>query len=419
MYEGKKASEIERIGLDMKQTRLLMYSHDTYGLGHLRRCRTIAHSLVDYFENLSILIVSGSPIIGSFDFHPRVDFVRIPGAVKLDSGKYASLNPAIGIDDQIFMRASLLKQAAEVYKPDIFLIDKEPLGLRGEAEDTLVMLKAKGTRLILGLRDVMDDAQSLTEEWDRKNVIPALENLYDDIWIYGLEEMYNPLKGVGLSQSIKNKMTYTGYLHRSTSSTLVTQSSQNANDQEPYILVTTGGGGDGVQLIDWVLRAYEHDPNIPSAARLVLGPFMNINQQQIFMDRVSRLDKVSAITFDANIEPLLEQAVGIVSMGGYNTFCELLSFDNRGLIVPRTVPRMEQYIRASRAEQLGLSKMIMPEDDYDAARMVAALRDLPYQSKPSDVHIPGLLGGLSVINTMMEKHLSATKASPRPLAVAS
>lgn len=403
----------------MKQTRLLMYSHDTYGLGHLRRCRTIAHSLVDYFEDLSILIVSGSPIIGSFDFHPRVDFVRIPGAVKLDSGKYASLNPAISIDDQLSMRASLLQQSAKVYEPDIFLIDKEPLGLRGEAKDTLTMLKARGTRLVLGLRDVMDDPQKLAQEWDRKNVIPALESLYDDIWVYGLPEMYNPLEGVGLSPAITNKMAYTGYLHRSVSPTRVDQSNHGTSSDEPYILVTTGGGGDGVQLIDWVLRAYEHDPNIPHPARLVLGPFMNVNHQHTFMDRVSRLDKVSAITFDANIETLLTNAIGVVSMGGYNTFCELLSFDKRGLIVPRTVPRLEQYIRASRAEQLGLARMLMPEDTYDAARMAAALHELPQQPKPSEVHIPGLLGGLSAINTMMEHYINHPADQVLPLAAVS
>jgi len=142
--------------------------------------------------------------------------------------------------------------------------------------------------------------------------------------------------------------------------------------------VTTGGGGDGVQLIDWVLWAYDHDPDIPYPASLVLGPFMNVNQQNTFIDRVNRLEKVSAVTFDANIEDLLEGAIGVVSMGGYNTFCELLSFDNPGLIVPRTVPRLEQHIRASRAQELGLCEMLMPEETYDAERMAKALHNLAY-----------------------------------------
>ena len=44
-----------------KDGRILIYSHDTFGLGHLRRCRTIAHSLVERFKQLSVLILSGSP----------------------------------------------------------------------------------------------------------------------------------------------------------------------------------------------------------------------------------------------------------------------------------------------------------------------------------------------------------------------
>ena len=63
--------------------RILIYSHDSFGLGHLRRCRAIAHALVEANKHLSVLILSGSPIIGSFDFRARVDFVRIPGVIKL------------------------------------------------------------------------------------------------------------------------------------------------------------------------------------------------------------------------------------------------------------------------------------------------------------------------------------------------
>jgi predicted glycosyltransferase len=58
--------------------RILIYSHDSFGLGHLRRCQAIAHSLVGAYNKLSVLILSGSPIIGSFDFRARVDFVRVP-----------------------------------------------------------------------------------------------------------------------------------------------------------------------------------------------------------------------------------------------------------------------------------------------------------------------------------------------------
>ena len=136
--------------------RLLIYSHDSFGLGHLRRCRAIAHHLVERYRQLSILILSGSPIIGSFDFKTRVDFVRIPGVIKLRSGNYTPLSLHLDIEQTLAMRSSIIQHTAEIFDPHLFLVDKEPLGLRGEVTDTLEVLKDRGTRLVLGLRDVMD-----------------------------------------------------------------------------------------------------------------------------------------------------------------------------------------------------------------------------------------------------------------------
>src|SRR5262249_62383665 len=66
--------------------RVLIYSHDSFGLGHLRRCRAIAHALVEHHKKLNVLILSGSPIIGRFSFRARADFVRVPGIIKLRNG---------------------------------------------------------------------------------------------------------------------------------------------------------------------------------------------------------------------------------------------------------------------------------------------------------------------------------------------
>jgi Predicted glycosyl transferase len=155
----------------MRDARILIYSHDTFGLGHLRRCRSIAHALVQEDKELSVLIMSGSPIIGSFDFRARVDFVRVPGVIKLRNGDYTSLNLHIDIDQTLQIRSSIMHHTADIFNPDIFIVDKEPLGLRGEIENTLWMLKDRGVPLILGLRDVMDDPDLLAPEWERKNVV--------------------------------------------------------------------------------------------------------------------------------------------------------------------------------------------------------------------------------------------------------
>lgn len=391
-------------------SRVLIYSHDTFGLGHLRRCRAIAQSLVARRKDLSVLILSGSPIIGSFDFKARVDFVRIPGVIKLRNGEYSSLSLHIDISEVLEMRASIIQHTAKVFNPDLFLVDKEPLGLRGEILKTLRMLKGSGTLCVLGLRDIMDEPAVLAHEWERKHALPALRDLYDDIWVYGLPQVCDPLAGVELPANVRRKVTYTGYLRRR-----VPQNGANGSApdfDEPYLLVTTGGGGDGEVLIDWVLRAYESDRTIPYPALLVFGPFMQPKRREKFRRRVARLPRVRAITFDTHVEQLMAGAVGVVAMGGYNTFCEILSFDKPALIVPRRKPRLEQYIRAARAQELGLVQMLSDENGRSAECMAAALRELPNQGRPSTVIVPELLDGLDNISQMVDAWMPA-KYEPR------
>ena len=388
--------------------RLLIYSHDSFGLGHLRRCREIAHSLVEAYENLSVLILSGSPIIGSFDFRPRVDFVRVPGMIKLSNGEYTSHALHIAPEKTLELRAAVISETARIFDPDLFLVDKEPLGLRGEIRATLEMLRTHGTRVVLGLRDVMDDPEALEPEWQRKKAHSALRELYDEIWVYGLPQICEPLAGIDLPDSVRRKMIYTGYLRRHVSTSPAAATALVGS--EPYILVTPGGGGDGDALVDWVVRAYETDPGQPYRALIVFGPFMQAEQQQAFRDRIEVLPNVEAITFNNQMETFIAGATGVVAMGGYNTFCEILSFDKPAIIVPRTRPRMEQSIRAAKAQELGLVRMLDPDEGRPARVMATAIRHLPQQARPSDVIVPGLLDGLDNVNRIAGRALESARA---------
>ncbi len=391
-------------------SRILLYSHDTFGLGHLRRCRAIAHSLVEREPELSALILTGSPIIGAFDFRSRVDFVRVPGVIKLRNGDYTSLNLHLNIDETVRIRESIIQHTADIFDPDIFLVDKEPLGLRGEIENTLSMLKKRGTRIVLGLRDVLDEQQLLAPEWSRKGAIPAIEKFYDEVWVYGLREIYDPLVGLDVPKSVSDKISYTGYLPRPLPQPIPAKHWPDITSSE-YFLVMTGGGGDGEGLIDWILTAYENRKDIPLPALLVLGPFMSAEKQVEFQERAEELENVDAIVFHAQIEHLVDKAKAIVAMGGYNTFCELLTLDKPALVVPRTIPRKEQYLRASKAEELGLIRMLVdPQEAHDGPRdpdiMADALHALMTQPRPSDAFIPNLLGGFEKVHELARPWLT-------------
>lgn len=387
----------------LNDARILMYSHDTFGLGHLRRCRTIAHALVEDYRGLSVLIISGATIAGAFDYRTRVDFVKIPSVIKLRNGEYTSLDRHTDLQETLKMRRSIIRSTAESFKPDLFIVDKEPMGLRGEVEDTLAWLKARGTKLVIGLRDVMDAPHLLEAEWERNDVMNKIDRFYDHVWVYGPPDFHDPLEGLDVPPGVRQRMDFVGFLQRSANR------GEDISVHQPhqkYILVTTGGGGDGGDLVADVIRAYRSDKNLTHKALIVLGPYMPAEQRQQFTQQVADIPAIEMIEFDNRMENLVAGAEAVVSMGGYNTVCEILSFDKPALVVPRVVPREEQLIRASRAAELGLFDMLRPEDSANPQLMVAALRALPGRAPPSANGRGMKLDGLTNISRIVGEWLS-------------
>lgn len=390
--------------------RVLLYSHDTYGLGHLRRSRALATAITQADSRISALILTGSPVAGRFSFPDNVDHIRLPGVTKTLDGNYESERLGLHIDETTALRAGLIKATVEHFDPDVLIVDKEPTGFRGELLPALEWLKLKRkAHLILGLRDVLDEPNVLAAEWARKGAVEAAERYYDETWVYGLRSIYDPTAGLELTQEFRDKMTFTGYLQREAFS-------DDEPPSEPYILVTPGGGGDGAGMVDLVLCAYEADPDLSPRALLVYGPFLSGEVRADFEARVAKLDgRVHAVGFDSRMETLMQGAQGIVSMGGYNTFCEVLSFDKPVVIVPRTRPRMEQHIRASRAESLGLVRMLDERrDGFTPEAMIAAIRGIPHQPKPSGAFVPGLLDGLNVVSERTLAMLGLSEPNTKP-----
>ncbi len=389
--------------------RVLIYSHDSFGLGHLRRCRTIAHTLVEHFADISVLILSGSPIVGSFEFRARVDFVRIPGVIKLRNGAYTSLALHIDVAQTLAIRRAIIRETAAAFRPHLFIVDKEPTGLRGEVLPTLELLRARGCRLVLGLRDILDEPAKLVREWRRKRAWEALARYYDEIWVYGAPEMFDLVAEIPGMGRHADRLAYTGYLPRRGPRQEPAEPLELPAD--PFLLVTTGGGGDGEALVDWVLSAYEFDPTIPWPAVFVFGPFMRPEARRRFAARVARDPRLMALTFDNRPERLYQRAAGVVAMGGYNTFCEILSFDLPALIVPRTRPRREQAIRAARAARLGLVRTLAGEGVRDPAVMARALHELPSWPRPGAAG-RALLAGARRLVELATPHLTA-ESTPR------
>ncbi len=386
-----------------RNARVLMYSHDTFGLGHLRRCRAIAHSLVERFKGLHVLIVSGSPIVGAFEFRTRVDFLKIPSIIKLINGEYTSLGEHTDLDETLALRRSVIQSTAESFQPDLFIVDKEPLGLKGELEATLSYLKNNGTTLVLGLREVMDSPAHLKAEWARNDVLAKLDAFYDAVWVYGPRDFYDPLTGLDPPASLHDRLCWTGYLRREVPAVTAHYGPSLPDD---FLLVTAGGGGDGAAIMHQVIAAHEHCPDLGGPVVMVLGPFMKAEERDEVHRRAAAHSSLHLVDFDNRMEAVIQAAAGVVAMGGYNTFCEILSLDKRALVIPRVRPREEQLIRARRAAGLGLIDMLMPHEADEPAAMAEALRRLAVRPKPSETAYGRPLDGLVRIGDLVHDYIS-------------
>jgi predicted glycosyltransferase len=331
--------------------RVLIYSHDTYGLGHIRRCLAIARNLRQCPAD--IIIITGSNLVGRFNVPDRIDFVRVPGMIKVTNEEYLPLSMKLDAGEVLEIRKKIILATASAFRPDFFVVDKAPLGLKREVQETLLWLREHhpSCRTVLGLRDIMDSSESTIEDWTSKGIYDAMRTLYDEIWIYGCKEFYDPVREYLIPEDIASKTYYTGYLHRhipSREKISVIRNSIGMGDKEKVVLVTTGGGGDGHPAIEAFLSAFDpalgQTPN-GLGAIVVTGPFIPADRFPAIARRCASLG-FACFKFHPKMERLIGAADAVVSMGGYNTVCEIISQKKPLLILPRTIPREEQVIRA-------------------------------------------------------------------------
>ena len=338
-----------------------MYSHDTYGLGHIRRTMAIANHLRN--KNTNILILTGSPIAGRFSFPQQVDFVRIPGMIKKTNDDYQSLSIRIDQAHALSIRTNIILATAKTFRPDLFIVDKEPLGLKREVLPTLEWLKEfnPSTISILGLRDILDDSEVIRKDWKSKNVYSYLEKLYDEIWIYGDKNIYDPVEMYKIPEPLHKKTKFIGYIPRkplTQKTKLSVRKRYRILDSDKFILVTAGGGGDGYEVLEQYISMHDYYPtSLPFKSIIITGPFMPKKKREKLRKRAS-LFGIKTLPFIPKLEELIAAADLVISMGGYNTICEILTQQTPALIIPRQTPRKEQLIRAQRLKSKGLLDFI-------------------------------------------------------------
>lgn len=198
-----------------EQRRVALYSHDTQGLGHIRRNLAIASALLQDKRPPVILLISGTQIGSTLTKPPGVDFVALPAVAKNEDGHYQARSLPLSLEEVIRLRESTIRGALAAFAPDVLIVDKTPTGLKRELLPSLHRLRDRGqTRCVLGLRDVLDDPVTTRREWARTDSSAVVQAYYDAVWIYGDPTIYDPLVEYGLASDLAGKARYTSYPNR-------------------------------------------------------------------------------------------------------------------------------------------------------------------------------------------------------------
>jgi predicted glycosyltransferase len=398
----------ERGARNLRGMRIVLYSHDTMGLGHVRRNLLIAQTLATCHLQANVLIVSGAREAGNFITPPGVEIMVLPSVKKETDGNYQSKRLKISLNDLIDIRGKIICSGISAFEPNLLIVDNVPRGVSCELDQTLEYLQLHGnTRCVLGLREVQDTPATVFREWSLKQNENAILNYYDEVWVYGDASLYDPVKEYGFSPDVAAKVIYTGYLDQKRRLEIGYQ--DNADDdtgvpglsQEPFVLCMVGGGQDGAHLAQIFIEA-----ELPRGVKgiLLTGPYMEEKFRRDLSRDAAKKKHMRVLNFVSEPDLLLERADCVISMGGYNSVTEILSFEKRALIIPRVVPRKEQLIRAQYLEKIGAIDMLHP-DQLDPHALTMWIKSNTGQlPKKNRDHID--MGGLTQIPKMIETLLT-------------
>jgi predicted glycosyltransferase len=402
--------------------RALVYSHDTFGLGNIRRMLTVAEQLLARDPQLSVLLVTGSPVAHAFRLPPRLDYIKMPCLTRTDRERYAAKYLGTDLDEVIALRSALLLETVRNYKPDLLLVDKKPAGIRNELRPTLEYLRQRSpsTRNVLVLRDILDSPQATRQTWEQDGYYSAIQAFYDSVLILGAPQVFDTAREYAFPQAVRDKVCYGGYLRRplGRKSRAEVRQSLALRDGQPLVLVTAGGGEDGFQVLDTYMAALHQAHSEMQAHSLVLaGPELPTAQRASLRSAAARVPNLTLVDFLDDMMGSIGASDVVVSMGGYNTVCEILSAERRAIVVPRVRPVEEQWIRAERMARLGLFEVIHPDHLTPATLTQAVTRQLGAGQAQSQVDRSSLFHTGDWMNRLIDERLPSKPARvfPRPV----
>ena len=342
--------------------KVLMYSHDGFGLGHVRRNLSIARHLLKTNPDSSIVVLAGTIPPGT-DLPAGIDLIKLPSIIK--SGKVTWHSRSLNIDNEELkcMRSGIIEHVARAFRPNIFLVDFMPTGVWGELVPTLKYLSSDSypTQIVLGLREFLDEPESTRQQWVRDGTFEVITSYYSRIFVYGNREIFDTAEYYGLNNFANDMpVEYCGYV---CSPPVSCKKSEIYRDfgldiDRKLVLVTGGGGSDAYPMMKKCLEAFRLLRNRCAVQGLfVTGPLMRHEDIQALRETATGIP-VRIINHAHNLYDFINSADLVVSMAGYNTLAEALGSGKKVLAIPRSGPSAEQKLRADTFSRRGFLETV-------------------------------------------------------------
>lgn len=333
---------------------LIFYCQHSVGVGHLVRTMALVEELKHWYK---VTLISGGHFPANFKVPDAITFVQLP-AVRLNQQEELE-----AVEEGKVLHSVMLerkRQVFEVYKsirPDVLLTDYFPFGKKEFVGELLPILKlakqsVKPVFVACSLRDILEPKSHSKKKFLDLGV-PVSNSYYDAVLVHGDPKVIRLEKTYSLSKQLKLPIHYTGYIAGGIKGVYERKTQKK-------VVVSIGGGRVGEEMLQLILRVFkEHSRLHELELNIITGP----NFSDAARKRLQKNHSLpGGLVVKKQVHDLTEEwaeALFSISMGGYNTTMELLSFGIPALVIPfHNEQNSEQLIRSKRLHDLGQLRML-------------------------------------------------------------
>jgi ATP-binding cassette, subfamily B, bacterial len=403
---AREARPVQKARASGAGTRVLFYSHNGVGVGHLQRQLDLATAYRERHQDSVVLLASGSHGASMFKIPAGIDYVKLPSLQMVD--RYRTWTPRelpLPLRDVIELRAELLQQTVKTVSPDLLVADFMPAGPYGELLPALDELERSGGRAVAGFRDVIDDPGFVRQLWAEAGTYDVLRRHYPSICVYGDPRTFDFITAYGFDDELASRVRYTGYLGRRSPPT----NRKAAAHERPFVVATSGGGVDGPTLLQtFVGAAASLQPKVGGTWLAVTGPLMS-DDDHVEVASLAEEHRIDVQRVIPELRNTIAAADCVVSMAGYNTVCDIMSYRRRSVLVPRTRPSREQSLRAQRLRAWGVADVI-DADELSPESLADAIETALAEPAPSAaLPLGGIDSALNVFDDVCDMEAGADR----------